>query len=51
MDWPQPGMVCCTDEEPVLSDADGDRFSIFPIQHAKVYEMYKKAVASFWTGA
>jgi len=28
-----------------------DRFCLFPIKHRKVWEMYKKAEASFWTGA
>lgn len=35
--------------EPILTDEDGERFVLFPIQHPRVWEMYKKAVASFWT--
>ena len=27
------------------------RFTMFPIKHPQVWEMYKKAEASFWTGA
>ena len=38
-------MVKITD--PILTPSDG-RFVLFPIQHQKVWEMYKKAVASFW---
>jgi ribonucleoside-diphosphate reductase subunit M2 len=34
--------------EPLLRD-NPDRFCLFPIKHAKVWEMYKKAEASFWT--
>lgn len=35
-------------EEPILA-ANANRFVLFPIQHPKVWEMYKKAEASFWT--
>ncbi|HAI76341.1 MAG TPA: ribonucleoside-diphosphate reductase, partial [Microscillaceae bacterium] len=34
--------------EPLLSEAP-NRFVIFPIQHDDVWQMYKKAEASFWT--
>lgn len=34
--------------EPILEDNPG-RFVLFPIQHDKVWEMRKKALASFWT--
>lgn len=34
--------------EPLLSE-NPNRFVILPIQEPKVWEMYKKAVASFWT--
>ncbi|GMH45967.1 hypothetical protein BSKO_13931 [Bryopsis sp. KO-2023] len=34
--------------EPLLSETEG-RFSMFPIQYPSIWEMYKKAVASFWT--
>ncbi|GMI46671.1 hypothetical protein TrCOL_g1621 [Triparma columacea] len=34
--------------EPLLMDNPG-RFVIFPIQHEDIWEMYKKAEASFWT--
>ena len=34
--------------EPLLSDQE-NRFVLFPIKHNDVWEMYKKAVASFWT--
>ena len=35
--------------EPLL-DANDDRFTMFPIKYGDIWEMYKKAEASFWTG-
>ena len=35
-------------EEPLLA-SNPDRFCMFPIQYPEVWEMYKKAEASFWT--
>lgn len=35
-------------DEPLLQPSL-DRFTLFPIKHPKLYEMYKQAVASFWT--
>jgi hypothetical protein len=35
--------------EPLL-DENSDRFCMFPIKYPAVWEMYKKAEASFWTG-
>ncbi len=35
-------------EEPLLAP-NADRFCMFPIQYPQVWEMYKKAEASFWT--
>ncbi|KAL6139424.1 hypothetical protein ACLB2K_057728 [Fragaria x ananassa] len=35
-------------EEPLLM-ANPDRFCMFPIQYPEIWEMYKKAEASFWT--
>lgn len=35
--------------EPLLRD-NPDRFCMFPIHFNSVWEMYKKAEASFWTG-
>ncbi len=35
-------------EEPILT-ANSDRFVLFPIKHRAIWEMYKKAEASFWT--
>jgi ribonucleoside-diphosphate reductase beta chain len=35
-------------QEPLLTD-NKDRFVLFPIKHAGIWEMYKKAEASFWT--
>jgi ribonucleotide reductase beta subunit family protein with ferritin-like domain len=35
-------------QEPLLAPS-GERFVLFPIQHHAVWEMYKRAVASFWT--
>ncbi|GAA0171083.1 reductase [Lithospermum erythrorhizon] len=36
------------EEEPLLAP-NPDRFCMFPIQYPKIWEMYKKAEASFWT--
>lgn len=36
-------------EEPLL-DENPDRFCMFPIKYPQIWEMYKKAEASFWTG-
>ncbi|PNW74597.1 hypothetical protein CHLRE_12g491050v5 [Chlamydomonas reinhardtii] len=35
-------------EEPLL-DENPDRFCMFPIKYPQIWEMYKKAEASFWT--
>lgn len=35
-------------EEPILKE-NKDRFVLFPIKHMNLWEMYKKAEASFWT--
>ncbi len=35
--------------EPILRE-NPDRFCMFPIKYNAVWEMYKKAEASFWTG-
>lgn len=37
-----------TEEEPLLKD-NPRRFVIFPIQYHDIWQMYKKAEASFWT--
>ena len=34
--------------EPILQD-NKDRFVLFPIKHHDMWQMYKKAEASFWT--
>ncbi|MCE5316445.1 MAG: ribonucleotide-diphosphate reductase subunit beta, partial [Parachlamydia sp.] len=34
--------------EPILQE-NRDRFVLFPIKHNEIWEMYKKAEASFWT--
>jgi ribonucleoside-diphosphate reductase beta chain len=34
--------------EPILEE-NKDRFVLFPIKHKQIWEMYKKAEASFWT--
>jgi ribonucleoside-diphosphate reductase beta chain len=34
--------------EPILKE-NKDRFVLFPIQHNEIWDMYKKAEASFWT--
>jgi ribonucleoside-diphosphate reductase subunit M2 len=35
--------------EPLLDDGGNDRFVLFPLKYDAVWEMYKKAQASFWT--
>ena len=35
-------------DEPLLADND-ERFCMFPIKYPSIWEMYKKAEASFWT--
>lgn len=40
--------VTSTEVEPLLRE-NPNRFVLFPIEHHKVWEMYKKAEASFWT--
>jgi ribonucleoside-diphosphate reductase beta chain len=37
-----------TENEPILKE-NKDRFVLFPIKHNEIWEMYKKAEASFWT--
>ena len=37
-----------TSVEPILQE-NKDRFVLFPIEHADIWEYYKKAEASFWT--
>lgn len=37
-----------TRNEPILEE-NKDRFVLFPIRHQEIWEMYKKAEASFWT--
>lgn len=37
-----------TNKELILTESD-NRFVLFPIQHSEVWEMRKKALASFWT--
>ncbi|KAL5701692.1 ribonucleoside-diphosphate reductase [Ranunculus cassubicifolius] len=36
------------EEEPILMDNPG-RFCMFPVRYKELWEMYKKALASFWT--
>lgn len=36
-------------QEPILKE-NPDRFVLFPIKYEAIWEMYKKAEASFWTG-
>ena len=37
------------ENEPLFNETGTDRFVIFPIKHQTIWDMYKKAVASFWT--
>lgn len=36
-------------EEPLLMD-NPERFCMFPVKYKEIWEFYKKAEASFWTG-
>ena len=36
-------------DEPLLMD-NPERFCMFPVKYKEIWEMYKKAEASFWTG-
>lgn len=40
--------MATTTIEPILTE-NKDRFVLFPIKHDEVWQMYKKAEASFWT--
>lgn len=44
-----PSLVVSDAVEPILAE-NPQRFCMFPIKYAEVWEMYKKAEASFWTG-
>jgi len=37
------------EQEPILVQ-QSQRFCMFPIRYKQIWEMYKKAEASFWTG-
>lgn len=37
------------EEEPILMKQT-QRFCMFPVRYKQLWEMYKKAEASFWTG-
>ncbi|PNH04949.1 Ribonucleoside-diphosphate reductase small chain [Tetrabaena socialis] len=41
-------IVAASQPEPLL-DENPDRFCMFPIKYPQIWEMYKKAEASFWT--
>jgi ribonucleotide reductase beta subunit family protein with ferritin-like domain len=36
-------------DEPLLRDDSARRFTPFPLRHVDLWDMYKRAVASFWT--
>lgn len=42
--------LCDALDEPLL-EHDPLRFTLFPIQHQSLFDMYTKAIASFWTPA
>lgn len=42
-------MIALDQKEPILVE-NPNRFTMFPIKYPQVWEMYKKAEASFWTG-
>ncbi|CAK9264692.1 unnamed protein product [Sphagnum jensenii] len=43
-----PSLIVSDAVEPILAE-NPQRFCMFPIKYAEVWEMYKKAEASFWT--
>jgi len=43
-----PSLIASDAVEPILAE-NPQRFCMFPIKYAEVWEMYKKAEASFWT--
>lgn len=46
---PEKDLISQTPYEPILAE-NHQRFCMFPIKYHSVWEMYKKAEASFWTG-
>jgi hypothetical protein len=44
-----PSLMACDSAEPILAQ-NPQRFCMFPLKYPEVWEMYKKAEASFWTG-
>lgn len=44
-----PSIMLSDEVEPILAE-NPQRFCMFPIKYPQVWEMYKKAEASFWTG-
>lgn len=38
------------EEEPILVESS-QRYCMFPVRYDQLWEMYKKAQASFWTGS
>ncbi|KAM0753411.1 hypothetical protein T439DRAFT_297735 [Meredithblackwellia eburnea MCA 4105] len=40
--------ITCDKDEPLLQETEG-RFVLFPIKYNEIWQMYKKAEASFWT--
>jgi ribonucleotide reductase beta subunit family protein with ferritin-like domain len=44
-----PSVKMVDEMEPILAE-NPNRFTMFPIKYPQVWEMYKKAEASFWTG-
>lgn len=39
------------EQEEVILKEQNQRFCMFPIRYKQLWEMYKKAEASFWTGS
>lgn len=35
--------------ESILRDDDNNRYTMFPVRHSDLWDMYKRSVASFWT--
>lgn len=43
------GVKTLDSTEPLLAE-NPERYCMFPIKYRSIWEMYKKAEASFWTG-
>lgn len=49
MQQTQPSTAAAAEQQEPILVSTLDRFTFFPIRHHDVYQLYKRAVASFWT--